>query len=401
MTLSFYIGASAMVLLAGTLLAVLPRLWRRDLLGETTIDWLRLRRSELEKEPSELSRELLTDAELRVVEELPSDVVGDHSDTSAKRRGTLTLFLLVTIAVVPLIIYQWVGSLDDVLITRQLETIADSSAQDIPKLISVIEERSAERPENSDYLSLLGQYYTGQEMHSKALSVYEQLLRLFPESPEILALSSQAEYLSLNRTLTDSARRRAEAALAANPGQRTALGTLGMAAFEAQDYGAALVYWQRLIEFEAPGSPGYQMMSSVIAEAKARGGVDAPPASADGVSVSVALPERGPDLNGVPDPIRGTVFVIARPAGSEARMPTAVVRRPAAELPFTVRLDDQSSMAGQKLSALEAVDIEIQLSPSGQPGRASATWVATVENVIPSADATVSVVLRVKEAVSE
>jgi cytochrome c-type biogenesis protein CcmH len=58
-------------------------------------------------------------------------------------------------------------------------------------------------------------------------------------------------------------------------------------------------------------------------------------------------------------------------------------------------------MAGQKLSALEAVDIEIQLSPSGQPGRASATWVATVENVIPSADATVSVVLRVKEAVSE
>ena len=74
MTLSFYIGASAMVLLAGALLAVLPRLWRRDLSGETTIDWLRLRRSELEKEPSELSRELLTDAELRVVEELPSDV---------------------------------------------------------------------------------------------------------------------------------------------------------------------------------------------------------------------------------------------------------------------------------------------------------------------------------------
>jgi cytochrome c-type biogenesis protein CcmH len=49
-------------------------------------------------------------------------------------------------------------------------------------------------------------------------------------------------------------------------------------------------------------------------------------------------------------------------------MPTAVVRHQLSGWPFTVMLSDENSMAGQVLSDLEEVDIEVQVSKNGQPG---------------------------------
>jgi cytochrome c-type biogenesis protein CcmH len=67
-----------------------------------------------------------------------------------------------------------------------------------------------------------------------------------------------------------------------------------------------------------------------------------------------------------------TVFVFAR-AASGPRMPLAIVRAPARELPMDFRLDDSQSMApGMKLSSAEAVRVEARISRSGnampQPG---------------------------------
>jgi cytochrome c-type biogenesis protein CcmH len=78
-------------------------------------------------------------------------------------------------------------------------------------------------------------------------------------------------------------------------------------------------------------------------------------------------------------------------------MPIAVVRRGAGELPFTVRLDDSNSMAGQRLSGVDAVDVEVQISYSGQPGRDNAQWLATRNNVVPSDDAALTMELQANE----
>ena len=95
------------------------------------------------------------------------------------------------------------------------------------------------------------------------------------------------------------------------------------------------------------------------------------------VMVTVSLPE------GVEESALAgqTVFVIARPAGSAARMPTAVTRLPASNWPLTVRLSDENSMAGQKLSALAEVDLEVQVSPSGQPGLSNASFTGELRGV--------------------
>lgn len=394
---AFYAAMSLLTVLAIGLLLV-PRWQQRRWQGESNLDWLALRQGELNDVVGEDRQALSRDAELRILDEssgAESEQVLPNGGTFAGgRRGVLLLIAVVVIA--PILLYFNLGAIEDVRIAEALEGMQDASPAEVQRLLSDIEERSAAKPGNVEYLSLLGEYYTAQNAHVRALEIYEQLLLEFPESAELLARAAQAEYLKGERQLTDRARRRAEAALAINPEQRSALGTLGMAAFEAGQYARALQYWEQLLAFEAPGTPGYQMLTTIIAEARTRGGladapavlaIEAEPSLSVGVTVTVAMPE------GVT--AQGTVFVIARPSGGAQRMPTAAVRRSASELPFAVRLDDTSSMAGQKISALSLIDVEVQLSVTGQPGRANASWLANAANIEPTEDAKIQLVLEV------
>ena len=394
---AFYAAMSLLTVLAIGLLLV-PRWQQRRWQGESNLDWLALRQGELSDVVGEDRQALSRDAELRILDEssgAESEQVLPNGGTFAGgRRGVLLLIAVVVIA--PILLYFNLGAIEDVRIAEALEGMQDASPAEVQRLLNDIEERSAAKPGNVEYLSLLGEYYTAQNAHVQALEIYEQLLLEFPESAELLARAAQAEYLKGERQLTDRARRRAEAALAINPEQRSALGTLGMAAFEAGQYARALQYWEQLLAFEAPGTPGYQMLTTIIAEARTRGGladapavspIEAEPSLSVGVTVTVAMPE------GVT--AQGTVFVIARPSGGAQRMPTAAVRRSASELPFSVRLDDTSSMAGQKISALSLIDVEVQLSETGQPGRANASWLANAANIEPTEDAKIQLVLEV------
>lgn len=394
---AFYAAMSLLTVLAIVLLLV-PRWQQRRWQGESNLDWLALRQGELNDVVGEDRQALSRDAELRILDEssgAESEQVLPNGGTFAGgRRGVLLLIAVVVSA--PILLYFNLGAIEDVRIAEALEGMQDASPAEVQRLLSDIEERSAAKPGNVEYLSLLGEYYTAQNAHVRALEIYEQLLLEFPESAELLARAAQAEYLKGERQLTDRARRRAEAALAINPEQRSALGTLGMAAFEAGQYAQALQYWDQLLAFEAPGTPGYQMLTTIIAEARTRGGladapavssIEAEPSLSVGVTVTVAMPEGVTAL--------GTVFVIARPSGGAQRMPTAAVRRSASELPFSVRLDDTSSMAGQKISALSLIDVEVQLSETGQPGRANASWLANAANIEPTEDAKIQLVLEV------
>jgi len=399
-------GAALLLALAGAIVFVLPTRWRRVAQDESTIDWLRLRQEELANDGDGESDALLADAQLRVLDEWDEPSEGGAGDGRHLAVGEVGAqvpsispilgFVLAFILVVGSgLLYAALGALEDMHIAQQLDNVADSNPDTVPALIERIEARVAKRPGNSDYLSLLGEYYTAQERHGDALRVYTQLIALFPESPEVLARAAQADYLSRGRVLSSDARRWAESALAGDPDQRTALGTLGMAAFEAKDYGSALSYWERLLRFEAPGSPGHEMMASVIAEARRRsvdsGGVPQqthdPLAGTEGVAVTVEAPE------GASIPASATVFVIARPAGSVQRMPTAVVRLSAAVLPLNAVLNDASAMAGQQISALHAVDVEVQVSLTGQPGQGNASWIGKAANISVSKDAKVSIML--------
>ena len=82
-----------------------------------------------------------------------------------------------------------------------------------------------------------------------------------------------------------------------------------------------------------------------------------------------------------------TVFILARSAAADSRMPIAVQRLRGSQLPLTLRLDDSNSMAGQKLSAADSVVVVVQVSPDGRPGEAFATWLGRAGPLAPSLEA--------------
>ena len=290
------------------------------------------------------------------------------------------------------------GAAPDVVISRQLQELDESGTpEQMASLIGAIEARSARRPDNLDYKALLGRYYMGQQDYHRAARTYTGLARQLPEDAQVLAYAAQADYLASGRQLSEQARLQAEQALAINPHQRAALGLLGMVAFEQQQYRGAIGYWQRLLATEAAGSESARMIAGVIETARQRLGepgalpagdpaeiAAADAAAADtataGVTVRVALPD------GATVAASDTVFVLARNAQSDSRMPIAVQRLQAGQLPVTLRLDDSNSMAGQKLSDTSSVLVIVQVSPDGRPGEATATWLGEAGPLAPSMD---------------
>jgi cytochrome c-type biogenesis protein CcmH len=360
-------------------------------LDRANLEWFRRRRTELAGEASEPGNEALQeDAQLRLLEDQPQRA----ASSSAARQTFPVWLLLPLVMVVASGMYYFLGAAPDVVIATQLQNVQeDTTPEQLRSIIQHVEARSAQRPDNLHYVALLGSYYMGQEDYARAAQYYDALATAVPEDAQALAYAAQAEYLAAGRTLSDRARLRAEQALAADPHQRTALGLLGMASFEQQQYRAAIAYWQRLQVSEPADSASGQMIAQVIETARQRLAETDPAAAAAavapaaataagaGVTVRVAAPadaDIGP---------ADSVFILARNAGTGSRMPIAVQRLTGAQLPVTLRLDDSNSMAGQKLSQTPAVIVAVQVSRDGRPGEDNASWLGQVGPVAPAIDA--------------
>ncbi len=388
--MSLFILACAGLILFSAIFILIPmmqRAAREQSQQAANLAWFQLRRRELaEQGVSDLD----DDVQLRLLEDDASaEATGSPVSTS---NGFPLWVLIPVVTVAAVLLYQRLGAAPDVVIAAKLMSIDDSSsADDMTALMLAIEERSAQRPDNLHYQALLGRYFMGQQDYGRASQLYQRLLNDAPDDAQALAYAAQAAYLANERQLDDSARMLAERSLAVDPHQRTALGLLGMASFEQGSYRAAIEYWERLLATEARDSEGARMISGVIdmarqalaeesGEAVAEVGDTGATADAvsPGVSVVVTMPEDAQYQ------AADTVFVLARSAAPGSRMPIAVQRFSAAQLPLELRLDDQNSMAGQKLSEAGEVIVAVQVSPSGQPGKANASYLGQAGPLMPS-----------------
>ena len=411
----FLLAALALFLLALGILA-----WRRDGPRDADRDdpnlhWYWQRARELGEgaghgnnegaEPgNEAGNEALREeARLRLLEDtLPDARHATAADSSAAGLGRVPLLALgAVLLLLSAAISRHTGALEDVLIHRDLARLKPGDgALARARLMQRIAARSAAREDNLQYLDLLGQLHMADENYRAASAHFARLAARAPEDPRAQAMAAQAQFLAAGRVLDDRARLLAERALAVDPRQRTALGLLGMAAFEAGSYRAAASYWERLQAQETPASPAYKMLGDVLALARQRGALVAPADEAApldktaagghsaGISVSLAFAE------GVAAEPGATVFVFARPASARGGMPIAVRRLSAGDLPLTLRLSDADSMAGQLLSAAGAVRVSAQLSVNGQPGLANARLSGAAGPVaVGGAEASVTIVL--------
>jgi cytochrome c-type biogenesis protein CcmH len=395
--------AGGLLLGLAAIFLLLPGLFlRRGQVHDLTTsnrEWFEQRSAELSLEPI-ADDELLQDARLRVLQDADTSVAPTSTPTATTDEGGSAgrVLLLVPLALLAFVLYWQLGAAADVQLTRNLQGISDeSSDEDYRQLMLQVEQRAGERPQNLHYQAMLGRFYMNEADYGRARVLYLKLVEQAPGDSSALALAAQASYLAAGRVLDENSQMLAEQALSIDPHQRTALGLLGMAAYENAQYQAAISYWQRLLVMENPDSSSAQMIQGVIARAQAAltGSTSESPHAA---AASTAQPEAAVAVAGAGIQLRlelapgsevsasDTVFVFARNPAVASRMPIAVQKLTAAQLPLSLRLDDSNSMAGQKLSELAQVTVVARVSPSGRPDAQSASYQAELGPLQPAAD---------------
>jgi cytochrome c-type biogenesis protein CcmH len=165
-------------------------------------------------------------------------------------------------------------------------------------------------------------------------------------------------------------------ALQIDPKNLKALALAGSAAFNRKNYAEAARYWEQMIPLVSADSEEARAIHANVEEARGLAGI-APKTTAvsarptAGEARVSGVVQLAPELAGKVSPT-DTVLIYAR-AAEGSRMPLAILRRQARDLPIRFTLDDTSAMApGMTLSRHDKVVVAARVSKSpaaaAQPG---------------------------------
>ena len=263
---------------------------------------------------------------------------------------------------------------------------APETAQADPQIVAMVESLAAkvrERPDDVQGWGLLARSMAALARYDEAAKAYEHLARLAPRDAQVLADYADALGMAQGRKLSGKPYELVKAALAIDPQHRKSLALAGTAAMEAKDFTAAQKYWMTLASSLPPGSEDEAQVRAILEEVRMRAnaaGQALPPVTV-AAAPSKAAPVGGKTVAGsvtVAAEIAArvsqadTLFVFAR-AEDGGRVPLAVLRASARQLPMSFTLDDSMAMSPQsKLSQAGSVRIEARITKSGnatpQPG---------------------------------
>ena len=259
---------------------------------------------------------------------------------------------------------------------RNPHEIADTQ---IVAMVDSLAQRLKARPDDADGWALLARSYQALGRFPEAADAYAHADALIPDNAVLLADYADVLAMAQGRKLAGKPAALAQRALAIDPNHRKALALAATAALEARDLDGALAYWRRLLAQFPQASDDAKQVTAIIAEIES--------AQRDGKGVPVAgdsaprrearalvTPPAAATIAGRVDispalatkvALTDTVFIFAR-AVDGPRVPLAVLRIAAKDLPKEFTLDDSMGMApGAKLSGAAAVIVEARISRSG------------------------------------
>jgi cytochrome c-type biogenesis protein CcmH len=298
---------------------------------------------------------------------------------AAPTRPSLTLALRLGFALplCALMMYRQIGeprALDPkALVSAQAEMAA---APDLETAVKGLEQRLAGQPDDPEGMLLLARGYQQLQRFADSRDMLAKVRALLPDDLDV-----QVEYAEALALATETRRFEGESealladALNKDPTQQRALWLSGIAAVQRDDKAAALAYWQRLLPLLPPDSSVYNAVAEQIrgiggdVPALAATSPQAPtPTTADAatpdaasIRVSVRIADALKDRVAPTD----TVYVFAR-AAEGPKMPLAIQRFAASELPKAVLLDDSMGMMPTlKLSQVPRIVLGARVSKSG------------------------------------
>lgn len=258
------------------------------------------------------------------------------------------------------------------------QDIDPASAEAIATMTAMTDrlaERMKEKPDDPEGWSMLGRSQAALGRFGEAAVSLERAAMLKPGDAAVLVDLADALAMSQGQKLYGEPMVLIERALKIDPNHLKGLSLAGAAAFVNKDYLGALKHWEKLVAIAPPDDEFGREMRGAVAQARQLAGlppavVAATPAPAASTARSTASVSGRVSLSGAlakQVAPTDTVFISARAADSESRMPLAVLRVQAKDLPMVFTLDDSLAMSpAAKLSSAKSVVVTARISASGQ-----------------------------------
>ncbi len=260
----------------------------------------------------------------------------------------------------------------------------DLTAAQINDMVARLAQRLKTQPDDAEGWMMLARSQVALGQHAQAIDAFAHAERLRPDDASLLADYADALAMAHQRSLEGQPSVLLLRALKVDPHNDKALALAGTAAFDRKDYKEAVRYWETLTQVEPAGGPFVDQLRGGIAEARRLAGM--PPPEPASVSAASANPATGTTVSTMVAPagnatVTGTVtlakslagragpddvlFVFAR-AVDGSRMPLAILRKRAKDLPLSFTLDDSLAMSPEAtLSSVPKVIIGARISKSG------------------------------------
>ena len=216
-------------------------------------------------------------------------------------------------------------------------------------------------------VALGGSTFLYSRLGAYEMSLSTEALNALPETERayVIAQAAQVEFIARNRVADQDIVNLFQRAIELDPSQVTALGSLGIIAFESADYAQAVEFWTQMLGQLPPGSEQANAIQIGIQRASERANQRQAEKSKLGdavielsVSVGQAVPESLKDA---------TVFLFAREVNGSPR-PLVARRLPVSELPVTVQLSNQDALMGGQIHPGLTVEVSGRLTVGDATG---------------------------------
>jgi cytochrome c-type biogenesis protein CcmH len=275
------------------------------------------------------------------------------------------------------------GPASDEVMAKQIEALTD-------KLTAHLKSK----PDDVDGWVMLARTYMALGRLAESLPAYERAIALRGDDAQLMADYADSLAVNNNRVLAGEPMKWINKALKIDPRNVKALGLAGADAFDRKDYGAAVSYWEQVLQFGPTEGEYLEQVKASLAEARQLGGLSTgspkpaealkpaqPPVDLAGkapVTPSGSAPLSTPVSASVSGTVslspalakqagpEDTLFVFAR--GPEGKgMPLAILRRQVKDLPLQFTLDDSLAMSpAAKISGVSSVVVSARISKTGE-----------------------------------
>lgn len=272
--------------------------------------------------------------------------------------------------------YFYLGDAPRVLAQNAEKPMTQESVE---KMVAEFAAKMEKEPDNLKGWAMLARSYRILGRNTEAAAAYARASSFVDSDPQLLA--DYADVLAANAggNFTGKPQQFINKALALDPNNLLALWLAGTAAFNVQNYKAAVQSWEKLAKQLPADTDEARAIAASIAEARSKGGLPlatAPAISNQGVSGQVSI---SPELQAKVK-AGDVLMVIARKPGE--RMPVAVLKTAVTAFPISFTLNDSLAMSPNALiSQLPEVSVEVRISKTGMAMPESGDLISAPQNM--------------------